>query len=103
MKFKLLIGISMLIKKLGTSLGVEISELNVKKDVNKNIIRKIADLLSEFSVVVIRAQNLNNEEHITFSELFGNLELTKVGTVGSGSKVIILRNFAERWNHITCF
>ena len=85
----------MLIKKLGTSLGVEISELNIKKDVNKNIISKIVDLLSEFSVVVIRAQNINNEEHITFSELFGNLELTKVGTVGSGSKVIILRNFTE--------
>ena len=35
----------MLIKKLGTSLGVEISELNIKKDVNKNIISKIAGSL----------------------------------------------------------
>jgi len=60
----------MLIKKLGTSLGVEISELNIKNDVNKNIIRRIVDLLSEFSVVVIRAQNINNEEHITFIMLF---------------------------------
>ena len=33
-----------------------------------------------------------------FSENFGALELTKVGTDGSGSKLIILRNFDENGN-----
>ena len=89
----------MLIKKLGTSLGVEISELNIKKDVNKNIISRIVDLLSEFSVVVIRAQNINNEEHITFSELFGNLDgrILSVGPAGAGFDVEDIESFYKNW------
>ena len=48
--------------------------------------------------MVIRNQNITNDQHIKFSEYFGNLELTKAGTDGSGSKLIILRNFDEEGN-----
>ena len=65
---------------------------------DKKIINKIAELLSEYSVIIIRNQNITDEEHIKFSESFGELELTKVGTDGSGSKLIILRNFDENGN-----
>jgi len=88
----------MLIKNLGSTLGVEIIGLNLKKDIDKNIIGQVSDLLSQFSVVVIRDQNITNDQHIHFSEYFGDLELTKVGTSGSGSKLIILRNFDEDGN-----
>ena len=88
----------MLIKNLGYTLGVEIIGLNLKKDIDKNIIGQVSDLLSEFSVVVIRDQNITNDQHIHFSEYFGDLEVTKVGTSGSGSKLIILRNFDEDGN-----
>ena len=47
---------------------------------------------------MIRNQNITDDEHIKFSENFGTLELTKVGTDGSGSKLIILRNFDENGN-----
>ena len=88
----------MLIKNLGPSLGVEIIGLNLKKDIDKNIIGQVSDLLSQFSVVVIRDQNITNDQHIHFSEYFGDLEVTKAGTNGSGSKLIILRNFDEDGN-----
>ena len=88
----------MLIKNLGYTLGVEIIGLNLKKDIDKNIIGQVSDLLSEFSVVVIRDQNITNDQHIHFSEYFGDLEVTKAGTNGSGSKLIILRNFDEDGN-----
>ena len=88
----------MLIKNLGTTLGVEIIGLNLKKNIDKNIIGQVSDLLSQFSVVVIRDQNITNEQHIHFSEYFGDLEVTKAGTNGSGSKLIILRNFDEDGN-----
>jgi len=88
----------MLIKNLGSTLGVEIIGLNLKKDIDKNIIGQVSDLLSQFSVVVIRDQNITNDQHIHFSEYFGDLEVTKVGTSGSGSKLIILRNFDEDGN-----
>lgn len=88
----------MLIKNLGSTLGVEIIGLNLKKDIDKNIIGQVSDLLSQFSVVVIRNQNITNDQHIHFSEYFGDLEVTKAGTNGSGSKLIILRNFDEDGN-----
>jgi alpha-ketoglutarate-dependent 2,4-dichlorophenoxyacetate dioxygenase len=88
----------MLIKNLGSTLGVEIIGLNLKINIDKNIIGQVSDLLSQFSVVVIRGQNITNDQHIHFSEYFGDLEVTKAGTNGSGSKLIILRNFDEDGN-----
>ena len=88
----------MLIKNLGTTLGVEIIGFNLKKNIDKNIIDQVSDLLSQFSVVVIRDQNITNEQHINFSEYFGDLEVTKTGTNGAGSKLIILQNFDEVGN-----
>ncbi len=88
----------MLIKNLGTTLGVEIIGFNLIKNIDKNIIGQVSDLLSQFSVVVIRDQNITNEQHINFSEYFGDLEVTKAGTNGAGSKLIILQNFDEDGN-----
>ena len=88
----------MVTKKLGKLIGIEITGLDTRIDLSENLKNEISDLLSEFSVVVIRNQNITNDQHIKFSEYFGNLELTKVGTDGSGSKLIILRNFDEEGN-----
>ena len=88
----------MIIKKLKKFIGVEINDLDITKILDIGIINEISELLSEFSVVVIRDQNITNDQHIKFSECFGNLEQTKVGTDGSGSKLIILRNFDEDGN-----
>ena len=88
----------MKINKLGAFIGVEIKDLDVTNIQDKKVIKEISELLSEFSVVIIRNQNISDDEHIRFSEFFGELELTKVGTDGSGSKLIILRNFDEDGN-----
>ena len=88
----------MKINKLGAFIGVEIKDLDVTNIQEKKVINEISELLSEFSVVIIRNQNISDDEHIRFSEFFGELELTKVGTDGSGSKLIILRNFDEDGN-----
>ena len=88
----------MVIKKLGKLICIEITGLDTRIDLSENLKNEISDLLSEFSVVVIRNQNITNDQHIKFSEYFGNLELTKAGTDGSGSKLIILRNFDEEGN-----
>ena len=88
----------MVTKKLGKLIGIEITGLDTRIDLSENLKNEISDLLSEFSVVVFRNQNITNDHHIKFSEHFGNLELTKAGTDGSGSKLIILRNFDEEGN-----
>ena len=91
----------MIIKKLKKFIGVEINDLDIIKILDIGIINEILELLSKFSVVVIRDQNITNDQHIKFSEFFGNLEQTKVGTDGSGSKLIILRNFDEDGNIVS--
>ena len=91
----------MITSKLGDAIGLEIKDLDVTKISDKKTINTITDLLSEFSVVVIRNQNITDDDHIKFSENFGTLELTKVGTDGSGSKLIILRNFDENGNIVS--
>ena len=91
----------MITSKLGDAIGLEIKDLDVTKISDKETINTITDLLSEFSVVVIRNQNITDHDHIKFSENFGTLELTKVGTDGSGSKLIILRNFDENGNIVS--
>ena len=88
----------MIINKLKKFIGVEINDLDITKILDIGIINEISELLSKFSVVVIRDQNITNDQHIKFSEFFGNLEKTKLGTDGSGSKLIILRNFDEDGN-----
>tara|TARA_B110000037_G_scaffold165225_1_gene186876 strand:- start:1847 stop:2698 length:852 start_codon:yes stop_codon:yes gene_type:complete len=91
----------MIINKLKKFIGVEINDLDITKILDIGIINEISELLSKFSVVVIRDQNITNDQHIKFSEFFGNLEQTKVGTDGSGSKLIILRNFDEDGNIVS--
>ena len=91
----------MIINKLKKFIGVEINDLDITKILDIGIINEISELLSKFSVVVIRDQNITNDQHIKFSEFFGNLEKTKLGTDGSGSKLIILRNFDEDGNIVS--
>ena len=88
----------MITNKLSKFFAIEIKNLDVSKVLSKETIGEIYNILEEFSVVVFRNQNITNDEHIKFSENFGTLELTKVGTDGSGSKLIILRNFDESGN-----
>ena len=88
----------MITNKISKFFVIEIKNLDVRKITSKVSINKISDLLLEFSVVVIRNQKITDDEHIKFSENFGTPELTKVGTDGSCSKLIILRNFDKNGN-----
>ena len=85
----------MITNKLSKFFAIEIKNLDVRNIPSKETISEISEILAESSVVVIRNQNITDDDHIKFSENFGALELTKVGTDGSGSKLIILRNFDE--------
>ena len=88
----------MITNKLSKFFAIEIKNLDISKVLSKETIGEIYNILEEFSVVVFRNQNITNDEHIKFSENFGTLELTKVGTDGSCSKLIILRNFDKNGN-----
>ena len=54
----------MFTKTLGKSIGIEITGLDITIDLSENLKDKISDLLSKYSVVVIRNQNITNDQHI---------------------------------------
>jgi alpha-ketoglutarate-dependent 2,4-dichlorophenoxyacetate dioxygenase len=52
-------------------------------------------LLDEHSVLVFRNQDVTDELQIAFSRRFGPLEVTKVGSQGTGTNLVILSTIGE--------
>lgn len=54
----------------------------------------VRDAFARHSVLVFPRQDIDDAAQIAFSERFGPLEITKGGTKGAGSKLVILTNIA---------
>jgi alpha-ketoglutarate-dependent 2,4-dichlorophenoxyacetate dioxygenase len=52
----------------------------------------------EHSVIVLRDQDVTDEAQLAFSRRFGPLEITKVGSQGAGTNLVILTTIDERGN-----
>jgi len=52
-------------------------------------------LLDEHSVLVFRGQEVTDEVQLAFSRRFGPLEVTKVGSQGTGTNLVILSTIGE--------
>ena len=86
----------MLIKKLRKSFGVQIENFEIQK-CNTQLLRKIINLFEKYSLIIIKNQKINNEEQIQFSKIFGELEITKTGTLGSNSHLVNFNKFSRSW------
>src|SRR4030088_1821265 len=51
--------------------------------------------LEKHSVLVFRGQDVTDEAQLTFSRRFGPLEVTKVGSAGTGTHLVILSTIDE--------
>ncbi len=81
----------MLIKMLHNNFGVSIQNVTVNS-LSSNDKKKIIDLFEEYSLVVIKKQIITEQEQINFTKMFGELETTKPGTLGTNSNLVILTN-----------
>ncbi|OBK42179.1 taurine catabolism dioxygenase TauD [Mycobacterium sp. 1165196.3] len=52
----------------------------------------------EHSVLVLRDQDVTDEAQLAFSRRFGPLEVTKPGSVGAGSNLVVLKTLDEEGN-----
>lgn len=80
------------VKPLHPLFAAEVMGLDLGQPLDAATLRQIKDAFARYSVLVFRDQDVTDEQQIAFSERFGTLERTKVGTPGAGSPLIILSN-----------
>ena len=75
--------------------GAIVEGVDVTKRINDETCSELQNALTEFSVLVFPGQEINDTQQIAFSQRFGPLETTKVGTRGTGSPLVILSNIGD--------
>ena len=63
------------INKISDQFGVEVIGLDVSKNLNEKDVKVLKDLFNENHVIVFRKQNLSDEEQLSFTENFGEVEI----------------------------
>ena len=75
--------------------GAIVEGVDVTKPIHDETFTELQNALTEFSVLVFPGQEINDAQQIAFSQRFGPLETTKIGTRGAGSPLVILSNIGE--------
>lgn len=73
----------------------EVIGLDLTRLVSDEDFARVEAAFRERSVLVFRDVAVTDAQQIAFSERFGALETTKVGTPGAGSPLVVLRNFDD--------
>ena len=64
--------------------------------INADVCGQIKAALRQYSVLIFPNQAIDDDEQIHFTRQFGPLEATKIGTEGTGTPLVILRNFDDK-------
>lgn len=72
--------------------AAEVTGLDVAAPLSDAVFADVEAAFRRNSVLVFRDQRITDDQQIAFSDRFGDLETTKVGTAGAGSKLIVLSN-----------
>jgi alpha-ketoglutarate-dependent 2,4-dichlorophenoxyacetate dioxygenase len=80
----------MRIEKLNSLFGGEVFDVNCRIAPAPSLAAELRAALLQHAVLVFPDQVLDDAQQIAFSQGFGPLEQTKVGTLGSGSQVVVL-------------
>ena len=84
--------IAMDIKPLHPLFAAEVIGLDLNAAPDDAAFSKIHSAFETYAVLIFRDQRISDAQQIEFSERFGELETTKVGTPGAGSKLITITN-----------
>jgi len=80
------------LKPLSPPFAAELGGLDLLHPVSLGDQERLIAAFAEYPVLVFPSQRIDDVQQIAFSERFGDLETTKPGTVGAGSKVVVLTN-----------
>ena len=71
------------IKRLSTTIGAELLDIDLKKDLSQEEKDHIYNALLTYKVIFFRDQDISTEQHMRFGQYFGELEIhpfTPLGT-----------------------
>jgi alpha-ketoglutarate-dependent 2,4-dichlorophenoxyacetate dioxygenase len=77
--------VTILVRPLHPLFAGEVSGVELRSPVDRNVFLEIEAALDRYAVLVFRGQRLADEEQIAFSRLFGSLE-TSIGTIRRNRK-----------------
>src|ERR1700756_4971565 len=84
------------IAPLGPGFAAELRGVTLAEIAADDAAYKIARAaLEEHSVIVFRGQDITDEAQLAFSRRFGPLEVTKIGSLGVGTNLVILSTIDE--------
>lgn len=83
---------------LSPTFAAEIEGLDLTQPLDDQIGNAVAQAFEAHPVLIFPKQDIDDDRQIAFSEVFDVLETTKPGTVGTGSKVVVLSNFDSDGN-----
>jgi alpha-ketoglutarate-dependent 2,4-dichlorophenoxyacetate dioxygenase len=79
------------LRPLHPLVGVEVRGVDVRR-IDAAAFDELCSAFERHSLLLLRDQEVANEEQVAFARRFGPLEPTKVGTVGAGTELVILTN-----------
>ncbi len=71
------------IKRLSPSIGAELHDIDLKKDLSQEEKDHIYNALLTYKVIFFRDQNITTEEHLRFGKYFGELEVHPFAPLGA--------------------
>ncbi len=82
---------------LGPGFAAELRGVNIR-DVaaSESAYAAVRAAFEEHSVLVLRDHDVNDDAQLAFSRLFGPLEITKVGSAGYGTNLVVLKTLDEK-------
>jgi taurine dioxygenase len=83
------------VERLATSLGAEISGLDLKTPMSAETFRAFEAALIEHKVVMLRDQHMTTEEHVRMSRQFGELEVHPMRPQGEFPEILVLDNHKD--------
>ena len=84
------------IRKLKEHIGAEVQGVDLTAPIDTETFEQLRGALCEYAMLVFHDQDITDEQHVTFSEGFGPLEMTMPNDpIGDGGPIGIISNLNE--------
>lgn len=80
------------VRPLHPLVGAEVRGLDLTRPLADDVFAEVKRAFDRYSVLVFPGQPVNEDQQIAFSRRFGELEITKVGSVGAGTPLAYISN-----------